>query len=50
MTDGSRMFLEHVVHGKWLREGDELEVFPLLMECQSSHCGAVDITSFVPLR
>ena len=45
------MFLEQVVHGKWLWEGDELAVFPRLMECQSSHNGAVDvITSFVRLR
>jgi hypothetical protein len=36
------MFLEEVVHRKWLWEGAELEVFPPLMECQSSHSGGVD--------
>ena len=51
VTEGSRMFLEQVVHGKWLWEGDELEDFPPLMECQSSHNGAVDVTTlFVRLR
>jgi len=51
VTHGSRTFLEQIVHGKWLWEGDELEVFPPLMECQSSHNGAVDVTtSFVHLR
>ena len=51
VTHGSRTFLEQIVHGKWLWEGDELEVFPPLMECQSSHNGAVNVTtSFVRLR
>jgi hypothetical protein len=27
------MFLKQVVHCNWLQEGDELEVFPTLMEC-----------------
>jgi hypothetical protein len=36
------IFLEQVLHRKWLREGDHLEVFPTLMECQSTHSGGVD--------
>jgi hypothetical protein len=34
--------LEAVVQCKWLWEEDELENFPPLMECQSSHSGRVD--------